>query len=88
MTKRGASKRATFAEIVAEFEATPKPDVASLEVAPGKFSGDILFDLAGNRLTAVEGSTLELDEVRAAVLGGAAVAWDACGCGGYCNTLE
>jgi hypothetical protein len=87
MSTRGGVKRATFAQIVADVEARPTAFVEPLVITPGKFSGDKLYDLAGHQLTEIDGPALEPDEVRAGVLDGALVVWDACGCGGYCNAL-
>jgi hypothetical protein len=87
MSNRGGQKRQTFAQIVAGIEETAPAGVEPVAVTPGKFSGETLFDLSGNRLTEVDGRSLQADEVRAAVLKGAVVVWDQCGCGGYCNAL-
>lgn len=87
MSNRRGPKRPTFAQIVAAVEAAPLPVVEPVVVTPGKFSGATLFDLAGNALAEVDGRALEPDEVRAAVLDGALVVWDDCGCGEYCNAL-
>jgi hypothetical protein len=85
---KGGSKRLTFAEIVAAVEATPPPIPEPRDVRPGRYSGDTLYDLDGNPLGETDARALEPEEVRAAVLAGAQLVWDACGCGGYCNDLE
>ena len=89
MNSKGGSRRQTFAEIVAAVESAPTLLPEEPKVTPGHYSsGDILYDLAGHPLHEVDDRALETEEIRAAVLDGARLVWDACGCGGYCNALE
>lgn len=85
--KRG-SKRRTFAEIVAAVGSEPARIPEYGTATPGRYSGDVLYDPEGHPLHEVDDHALEAEEVRAAVLAGARVVWDSCGCGGYCNALE
>jgi hypothetical protein len=87
MSNRGGRKRTTFAQIVAEVDATPRAIIEPIAVTPGLFNGDALFDPSGNRLVEVDDRLLDPAEVHAAVLSGSRVVWDQCGCGGYCNEL-
>ena len=88
MNSKGGSRRQTFAEIVAAVESAPTLLPEEPKVTPGHYSGDILYDLAGHPLHEVDDRALETEEIRTAVLDGARLVWDACGCGGYCNALE
>ncbi len=88
MNKKGGVRRQTFAQIVAAVDASPVAVDVQSEVTPGLYSGSTLFDLHGNALREVDDHTLDVEDIRAAVLGGALVVWDSCGCGGYCNALE
>ena len=87
MSKKGGPKRPTFAEIVAAVEANlpviPEPG----EITPGRYSGTTLYDLDGSPLVETDRRSLEPKEITAAVLAGARLVWDSCGCGGYCNDL-
>ncbi len=88
MSSKSGSKKQTFAEIVAAVESdVPVPSKDSA-ISPGRFSGDTLYDLAGHALREVDDHALDPAEIRDAVLAGALLAWDSCGCGGYCNTLK
>lgn len=87
MSSKGRAKRSTFAEIVAAVQASPPKSIEPADVTPGSYSGNTLFDLDGHALVETDGRALEPEEIRAAVLGGARLVWDSCGCGGYCNNL-
>ena len=87
MSRNGRARRPTFAEIVAAVEAMPAELSEPKEIKPGLFNGELLYDPEGRELTSTSDRALEPTEVRAAVLAGARVVWDSCGCGGYCNTL-
>ena len=88
MSSKGGPKRETFAEIVAAVEAQPSVLPDEPTATPGHYSGVILYDLAGHPLHQVNDRALDTEEIRTAVLDGARLVWDACGCGGYCNELE
>jgi hypothetical protein len=88
MNHKGGSRRETFAQIVAAVETAPALKDREPEATPGLYSGETLFDLKGNALREVDDHALDPEEIRAAVLGGALLVWDSCGCGGYCNALE
>jgi hypothetical protein len=88
MNNKGGNRRETFAQIVAAVEAAPARADREPEVTPGLYAGETLFDLKGNALNEVDDHALDPEEIRAAVLGGALLVWDSCGCGGYCNALE
>jgi hypothetical protein len=88
MNNNGGKRRETFAQIVAAVEAAPVLGDREPEVTPGLYSGETLFDLKGNALREFHDHALDPEEIRAAVLGGALLVWDSCGCGGYCNALE
>jgi len=87
VSNKGGPKRPTFAEIVAAVEATPPKILEPPNVTPGRYSGTTLYDLDGHPLDETDGLALEPEEIRAAVLAGARLVWDSCGCGGYCNNL-
>lgn len=87
MSNKGGPKRPTFAEIVAAVEATPPETLERSNVTPGRYSGTTLYDLEGHPLDETAGLPLQPEEIRAAVLAGARLVWDSCGCGGYCNNL-
>jgi hypothetical protein len=63
----------------------PLPPPPAIE--PGVFNGTTLYDPEGREVAPADGRSLSPREVRAAVLGGARLVWDPCGCGGYCNNL-
>jgi hypothetical protein len=88
MSGKGGPARETFAEIVAAVEAKPSVLPEEPIVTPGHYSSVNLCDLAGHPLHQVDDRTLDTEEIRTAVLDGARLVWDACGCGGYCNELE
>lgn len=86
MAKKHTVHRPTLREIVADLDASPvaaDPD----DVVPGKYSGDTLYDPDGHALVEAGEHRLAPEETRAAVLAGARLAWDDCGCGGYCNEI-
>lgn len=87
MGSKNTHHRPTFAEIVAEVDATPSSPVVAAPVEPGKYSGSTLYDPDGHALVEAGSRDLSPDELRAAVLDGARLAWDDCGCGGYCNAI-
>jgi hypothetical protein len=86
MAKKHTVHRPTLREIVADLDASPAP-LEPDQVVPGKYSGDTLYDPDGHALVEAGERALTPDEVRAAVQGGARLAWDDCGCGGYCNEI-
>jgi hypothetical protein len=89
MGSKNTHHRPTFAEIVAEVDATPSsPLVTTTEAEPGKYSGSTLYDPDGHALVEAGSRDLSPEELRAAVLDGARLAWDDCGCGAYCNAIE
>jgi hypothetical protein len=88
VSKKGQSKRPTFAQIVAAVDAIPAVVEEPKAIRPGLFNDDKLYDPEGRELMANSDRALEPKEVRAAVLAGARLVWDSCGCGGYCNSLE
>jgi len=87
VSKNGRTKRPTFAEIVAAVESNLPEILEPREITPGRYSGTILYDLDGIPLVETDRRLLEPKEIRAAVLAGARLVWDSCGCGGYCNDL-
>jgi hypothetical protein len=88
MGSKNTNHRPTFADIVAEVDATPSSPVVVAPVEPGKYSGSTLYDPDGHALVEAGSRELGPEELRAAVLDGARLAWDECGCGGYCNAIE
>ncbi len=72
-------KEKSFAEIVAETRAEPRP---KREVRPGSFNrAGEFFDPAGNLLT--KAGQLTPAQATSWVRRGALVAWEGCGCGGW-----
>ena len=57
-------------------------------IKPGVYNGSLLYDPEGRKLLLTDGRALEPAEVQSAVLGGARLMWDACGCGSYRTQLE
>lgn len=88
MGSKNTHHRPTFAQIVAGVDATPSSLVTEPPVEAGRYSGSTLYDPDGHAL--VEAGSLELtpEQLRDAVLGGARLAWDDCGCGPVCNEIE
>jgi len=78
-TKR--SKAPTFADLVADAEAHPVAP-SSAAASPGRFNRDgDLFHPDGTLLR-LELADVSADEARVAVVAGADVAYEVCGCGG------
>lgn len=80
--------RQTIKEIVADLEQAPASPPEPVLIEPGKYSGDTLYDPDGHALVETADDDLTPEQTRAAVLDGARLAWDDCGCGGYCNAIE
>lgn len=88
VTNKQRPRRQTFAEIVAVVDSTSSVLSEDVVIKPGVFNGSTLYDPEGRELVPTDGRALEPAGVQLAVLAGARLVWDACGCGGYCNDLE
>ena len=78
----------SFAEIVAVVASTSSARSAEAVIKPGVYNGSTVYDPEGRELLTTDGRALEPAEVQSAVLAGARLVWDACGCGGYCGELK
>ena len=88
VTNKQRPRRQTFAGIVAVVDSTSSVLSEDVVIKPGVFNGSTLYDPEGRELVPTDGRALEPAGVQLAVLAGARLVWDACGCGGYCNDLE
>lgn len=88
VTNKQRPRRQTFAEIVAVVDSTSSVLSEDVVIKPGVFNGSTLYDPEGRELVPTDGRALEPAGVQLAVLAGARLVWDACGCGGCCNDLE
>ena len=96
VTNKQRPRRQTFAGIVAVVDSTSSVLSEDVVIKPGVFNGSTLYDPEGRELVPTEGRelvptdgrALEPAGVQLAILAGARLVWDACGCGGYCNDLE